>query len=533
MLESDDKRPSTSSPLSSFSSTGDEDKHDKGIESESELIVPVRFFPISRAELSLPAVLKCGQTFRWNRSQLILKLPSTSDQQTHHGHHEDRKPEPDDLHPSPSVALQEWSMAWIDRTVVLRQDDQGIYYTALYRPSHIEEYDKDCKLNTTYDLLKAYFVLDVSLVNLYHDWSERDPVFSNKVASGEWDGLRVVRQDSWETMISFICSANNNIPRISLMLNRLCATFGDPMPCPPLGITLPSMLERQNVVAHDPSSPRLEFFSFPSPRRLSQPDVIDKLKLLGFGYRASYVYKTSIKLCEIASEAQKENRWPGFLDPDCQESTDKHNKQEEGEEEEEKPALLKKSSFEPQDFLDFLASQSYEQAHSKLVNQFPGVGPKVGDCICLFGLGFVHVVPVDIHIYKIALRDYQLDLNSSTTTKKNPANRDRSVGAKNKKESELDRSSSVRTKPSPSPSSSKASPSKKKKKKSLDLPSQVPSNLSPSNKRKSSNPTSSAPPALTRPNYLKIQQFFVSTWGPWAGWAQQILFLADLTKAPT
>jgi 3-methyladenine DNA glycosylase/8-oxoguanine DNA glycosylase len=140
-------------------------------------------------------------------------------------------------------------------------------------------------------------------------------------------------------------------------------------------------------------------------------------------------------------------------------------------------------------------------------------------------------VPVDIHIYKIALRDYQLDLNSSTTTKKNPANRSRPVGAKNKKESELDRSPSVRTKPSPS-SSSKTSPSKKKKK-SLDLPAQAPPNLSPSNKRKSSNPTSSAPPALTRPNYIKIQQFFVSTWGPWAGWAQQILFLADLTKTPT
>lgn len=57
-------------------------------------------------------------------------------------------------------------------------------------------------MDTTYDLLRAYFVLDVSLVGLYQDWSRRDSVFSSKVASGEWDGLRVVRQDSWETMVS-------------------------------------------------------------------------------------------------------------------------------------------------------------------------------------------------------------------------------------------------------------------------------------------------------------------------------------------
>jgi hypothetical protein len=126
-LESDVKRPSTSSPLSSqLSSTGDKDNDDngEGIKSESELITPVRFFPISKAELSLPAVLKCGQTFRWNRSQLILKLPSSD--QPNHNSHEDQKPGTDDLDPSSSVALQEWSMAWIDRTVVLRQDGECI-----------------------------------------------------------------------------------------------------------------------------------------------------------------------------------------------------------------------------------------------------------------------------------------------------------------------------------------------------------------------------------------------------------------------
>lgn len=395
----DEQSDGGSSPLSALSWTDDQDP-------DGQLTTPLRFFAVSRAELSLPTVLKCGQTFRWRRTTATL-LPSGHPSQGHLP-----KPSPPDAHEL--VELVEWSLAWSDRTVVLRQDDQGIHYTALYRPSDVEEYNRDCRMDTTYDLLKAYFVLDVSLVDLYEEWSRRDPVFCRKVATGEWDGLRVVRQDGWETMVSFICSANNNIARISLMVNKLCAAFGAQMPRPPIGVTLPNGHERQRVLhASDPSHAAADMYSFPSATRLSEGDVAEKLKLLGFGYRANYVHKSALKLCELGQEAGRQQHWRGFR---AQDWADK-GKTTDGEDAAD-GLEENKGRFAPEDFLAFLAAQPYEVAHSSLVHQFPGVGPKVADCICLFGLGFVHVVPVDIHIYKIALRDYQLDLPSPTVAKK-------------------------------------------------------------------------------------------------------------------
>lgn len=380
-------------------------------------------------------------------------------------------------------------MAWLDRTIVLRQDDDAIHYCALYRTSDVKPYELDLRIDTTYRLLKTYFALDVSLVKLYQDWSHRDPIFSSKVSSGKWDGLRVCRQDGWETMISFICSSNNNIPRISLMINRLCSAFGHPMPTPPLGITL-STQAHQTIQPCDRSATS-ELYSFPSPRRLSQPDVIERLKLLGFGYRANYVYQTSIKLCEIFLQAQRENHWPGFdQDSQVQDRPDDSFKAE---------------GQEPQDYLEFLSRQTYQVAHSALVSRFAGIGPKVGDCICLFGLGFVHVIPVDVHIYKIAVRDYKFELVRSVTRRK--ASQESSSSPSKLENQRYARSSSKKLSPL-GKSTDKHQPTKKFKSPGAGTNS------------------------LSKLNYLRIQEFLLDLWGPWAGWAQQILFLADLNKPP-
>ena len=51
------------------------------------------------------------------------------------------------------------------------------------------------------------------------------------------------------------------------------------------------------------------------------------------------------------------------------------------------------------------AAATYKAAHAALV-QLTGVGPKVADCVCLMGLGWGGAVPVDTHVWQIALRDY-------------------------------------------------------------------------------------------------------------------------------
>ena len=42
-------------------------------------------------------------------------------------------------------------------------------------------------------------------------------------------GIRILAQDPWEALCSFVISQNNNIPRIKLIINRLCETFGEPV----------------------------------------------------------------------------------------------------------------------------------------------------------------------------------------------------------------------------------------------------------------------------------------------------------------
>lgn len=48
-----------------------------------------------------------------------------------------------------------------------------------------------------------------------------------KTAIDEYSGIRILRQDSWEALCSFIISQNNNIPRIKGIIQRLCANFGE------------------------------------------------------------------------------------------------------------------------------------------------------------------------------------------------------------------------------------------------------------------------------------------------------------------
>ena len=68
----------------------------------------------------------------------------------------------------------------------------------------------------TAELIRDYFNLDVNLTELYERWSAADAHFLKKAV--RFAGIRMLRQDPWENLVSFICSSNNNISRISQMV---------------------------------------------------------------------------------------------------------------------------------------------------------------------------------------------------------------------------------------------------------------------------------------------------------------------------
>jgi N-glycosylase/DNA lyase len=73
---------------------------------------------------------------------------------------------------------------------------------------------------------KDYLNTEVNVEALYKVWSEKDPKYFAKIPL---KGIRCLRQDPWECTLSFICSQNNNIKRITQLVKTLRNTYGKPI----------------------------------------------------------------------------------------------------------------------------------------------------------------------------------------------------------------------------------------------------------------------------------------------------------------
>lgn len=73
-------------------------------------------------------------------------------------------------------------------------------------------------------LLTSYFRLDCDLKSLYEIWSHSHEHFRS--TGSKFTAIRQLDQDPVENIFSFICSQNNNIPRITALVNTLCALYG-------------------------------------------------------------------------------------------------------------------------------------------------------------------------------------------------------------------------------------------------------------------------------------------------------------------
>lgn len=71
---------------------------------------------------------------------------------------------------------------------------------------------------------KGYFDLDRNYENIINKLSENEIL---KKAALNGSGIRILNQEPWETLCSFIISQNNNIPRIKGIISRLCSAFGE------------------------------------------------------------------------------------------------------------------------------------------------------------------------------------------------------------------------------------------------------------------------------------------------------------------
>lgn len=123
-----------------------------------------------------------------------------------------------------------------------------------------------CKENIKDECIK-YFDLNTNYDNIKSKLSNVDNYLKTSIEYGE--GIRILNQDLWETLISFIISANNNIPRIKGIIERISKSYGE-------------------KIVWD----KAEYYTFPTPQELSKASVED-LRNIGLGFRDVRVYETT------------------------------------------------------------------------------------------------------------------------------------------------------------------------------------------------------------------------------------------------
>ena len=119
---------------------------------------------------------------------------------------------------------------------------------------------------------RQYFDLDRDYEQLQNRLISMDTYMQESIDYGK--GIRILNQDLWETIISFIISANNNIPRIKGIIERLSRRYG----------------EKLNYQGK-------EYYAFPTPEQLQNVTVKD-FRELGLGFRDKRVYETTHSILE-------------------------------------------------------------------------------------------------------------------------------------------------------------------------------------------------------------------------------------------
>ena len=231
---------------------------------------------VHEPDLDLDETLDCGQAFRWK------KIPSDYEC-TYEGF-------------------------FINDKLMISQESKGNFIF------------HDTSENDFVSKWIRYFDFETDYSELKHCFSE-DETLSKACEFAQ--GIRLLRQDSWECLISFVISQNNNIPRIKGIIDRLCEHYHG---------------------------------KFPEPKQLSC-ETEDSLSYLRSGFRAKYILDAASKTA--SSEIS----------------------------------------------LDKIAVLPIDEARTAL-KQIKGVGPKVAECVLLFGMYRTEAFPVDVWIKRVLAQYY-------------------------------------------------------------------------------------------------------------------------------
>lgn len=115
-------------------------------------------------------------------------------------------------------------------------------------------------------ICEEYFNLQTNYEEIKEKLSNIDEFLKNSIEYGK--GIRILKQDLWETLLSFIISANNNIPRIKIIIERIAQKYGN-------------KIEFKNKI----------YYTFPTPEMLQNASVED-FRSLGLGFRDVRIYET-------------------------------------------------------------------------------------------------------------------------------------------------------------------------------------------------------------------------------------------------
>ena len=176
-----------------------------------------------------------------------------------------------------------------------------------------------------------YFDLSTDYAQIGKILSGIDPMLSK--AYHFCPGIRILKQEPWETLCSFIISQNNNIPRITKIISRLCSLWGEPIP----GV--------ENL------------FSFPKAKTIANLTEED-LAPIKCGFRAKYILDAARKV--VANEIKFED----------------------------------------------ISSLPLDLARETLM-KINGVGPKVSQCVLLYGFHRLDAFPVDVWMKRIMDKYFQ------------------------------------------------------------------------------------------------------------------------------